>query len=96
MFAEVGIGGVGGAVLDGLGIGQVAVGTLSGGGSGEETHLEGTSGLMLGNGNLGQFLGHSLGGTRGGETAQSEIFSIFYQCCSFGSSHACISHYDKI
>ena len=47
---------------------------------------------MLGLGNLRQFLGDSLGGTRWGESAEGDILSVLNQCCGFGSCHTCISH----
>ncbi len=52
MLAEIGVGGVGSTVEDGLCVGQVAVGALSGAGTGEDSHLEFASSLMLGQRNL--------------------------------------------
>ena len=52
MLAEIGVCGVGSTVEDGLGISQVTVCRLSCGGTCEDSHLELTPCLMLGNGNL--------------------------------------------
>ena len=96
VLAEVGVGSVGRAVLDGLRIGQVSVGALPGGCSGEDAHLEGASCLVFGHCYLRQFLGHGLGGTRGCESAQCYVLSILNQCRCFCGRQSCVSHFRLI
>ena len=60
MLAEVGVGGVGSAITDSLCVGEVTIGTLSCRGTSEDTYLKFSTCLMLGESNLGEFLGNSL------------------------------------
>ena len=76
VLAEVGVGGVGGAVLDGLRVGQVSVGRLAGGSAGEDAHLERPAGLVLGHGYLCQFLGNCLGHAGGRKSAQGQVLVV--------------------
>ena len=79
MFAEVVVGGVGSAILDGLSVGQIAIGALSRGCTGENSHLELSSCLMLGKSDFGKFLGYGLCHTGWCEATKSEMFTILDQ-----------------
>ena len=92
MFAEVGVGGVGSAVFESLCIGQVTVGALSGGGTGEDAHFEGTSGFVLSLSDFGQLFGHGFGHSGGSEATHCNIFSVFNQRRSLDCGHKCVRH----
>ena len=76
MLAEIGISSVGSTIAYGLCIGKVTIGALSGRGTSEDTYLKFSTSLMLGESNLGEFLGNSLGCTRWSESAESDILSF--------------------
>ena len=63
VLAEVAIGGIGGTIADGLCVGKVTVGTLSGRSTSEDAYLKLAACLVFGEGNLGQLFSHGLGGS---------------------------------
>ena len=92
VLAEVGVGGVGGTILDGLSIGHIAIGRLSCRGTCEDAHLKLASCLMLLHGNLSQFLGSGLCHTSRRKTTHGDVLAVLNQRCSLSSGHTCISH----
>ena len=88
VLAEVGIRGIGSSQTDGLLVGQHAVAALPGAGSGEDVDLEGSSGLVLGVGFLGQFGGYGLGYAGRCEAREAQRVAILDLCCGFGSGDA--------
>ena len=93
VLAEIGIGGVGSTVFDGLCIGQVTVGALSGGSTGENSNLELASGFMLFHSDFCKFFSHGLSHTCWCESAKCQILIVLDKGCSLGSRHSCISHF---
>ncbi len=76
VLAEVGIGGVGRAEVDGVSVGEHAVAALSGACTCEDAHLEGFARSMFCLCLLGKFGGSAFGGTCRREATQSDGLSV--------------------
>ena len=82
----------GGKELDGLSVGEVALQTLARRCTGDDAHLERSSCFMLAHGTLRQFAYHSLGYAVGCKSAESDVVTVVYHSCPFGSSNLSVCH----
>ena len=83
-LAEIGVGLVGGAELDGIGSGELPVQGIPGGGSRDHADLERTSLLVFRLGLRSDGTRNDLGGAGGGESRKSDRHVVLYQAGGFG------------
>ena len=85
VLAKIRIGGVGRTEVNGTGIREVAIATLTCAGSCENTNFEGASGSMFSFCSLGNLCRCTFGNACGRKATQANSLSILDKCCSFGS-----------
>ena len=91
-LAEVGVGGVGGAELDGVCPCQHAVARVSGRCSCNDSDAERFAPRVFFFGLFCQFGGYGFGASCRGKAAQCNDFAILYQAGSFGCRHSVVVH----
>ena len=92
VLAEVRVCGVGGTEVDGVGIGEFAVATLSSAGTGEDADFERSSCCVFCLCLSGYFCWCALGCACGCESAQADGLSVLDEGCCFGSRNSIEVH----